>query len=45
MWMRMCSEAHFFAGPQGDNDDCITWPFVGSVTFTVFNQRDGILRY
>jgi hypothetical protein len=30
---------------QGENDDCITWPIVGSVTFTVFNQREGILRY
>jgi hypothetical protein len=29
---------------RGENDDCLTWPWVGSITLTVFNQREGILR-
>ena len=29
---------------RGENDDCITWPWVGSITTTIFNQREGILR-
>eukprot|EP00092_Neocalanus_flemingeri_P012024 GFUD01012961.1.p1 GENE.GFUD01012961.1~~GFUD01012961.1.p1 ORF type:complete len:456 (+),score=126.82 GFUD01012961.1:78-1445(+) len=29
---------------KGENDDCLTWPWVGSITITIFNQREGILR-
>jgi len=29
---------------KGENDDCLVWPWVGSITFTIFNQGEGMLR-
>lgn len=29
---------------QGDNDDSQVWPFVGRVTLTIFNQKEGLIR-
>ena len=29
---------------KGENDDCLTWPWVGSITLTVLNQGEGMLR-
>ena len=45
---------HFYSGEEhlgiflhlmkGENDDCLVWPWVGSITFTIFNQGEGMLR-
>jgi len=29
---------------RGENDDSLTWPWVGGITMTILNQGDGILR-
>eukprot|EP00090_Calanus_glacialis_P002355 TRINITY_DN11751_c0_g1_i3.p1 TRINITY_DN11751_c0_g1~~TRINITY_DN11751_c0_g1_i3.p1 ORF type:complete len:138 (+),score=23.59 TRINITY_DN11751_c0_g1_i3:245-658(+) len=29
---------------RGENDDCLTWPWGGSITLTIVNQREGIIR-
>lgn len=29
---------------SGENDPCLTWPFIGRVSLTLVNQREGILR-
>ena len=29
---------------RGENDDCLSWPWGGSITLTIVNQREGIIR-
>jgi len=29
---------------QGENDESQVWPFVGQVTLTLFNQKEGLIR-